>query len=226
MIVVVGRLFIVFESTRFVGVIIQGRILNTYSNWRTYPGRSAYEAILFVGTLWAALAMKLHLSTAVQLAAAIGCTSALAHEYFMYEMLREISRRNEAVRAEKSPERSITGGRKSAAAAKAVEAAAAAAAAAAQAVEEEAAAAAAAAAAQAVEEEAAAVTTAHDPESKTVSWEELQKHDRPEDAWIAVHGKVYDATQWIPLHPGGDVINSYAGKVRQRLFLSVHCNAL
>ena len=210
MIVVVGRLFIVFESTRFVGVIIQGRILNTYSNWRTYPGRSAYEAILFVGTLWAALAMKLHLSTAVQLAAAIGCTSALAHEYFMYEMLREISRRNEAVRAEKSPERSITGGRKSAAAAKAVEAAAAAA----------------AAAAQAVEEEAAAVTTAHDPESKTVSWEELQKHDRPEDAWIAVHGKVYDATQWIPLHPGGDVINSYAGKVRQRLFLSVHCNAL
>lgn len=36
---------------------------------------------------------------------------------------------------------------------------------------------------------------------RTISEEELATHDSLEDCWMAIRGKVYDLTQYIPEHP-------------------------
>jgi hypothetical protein len=42
------------------------------------------------------------------------------------------------------------------------------------------------------------------PTSKRiVSWEEIKKHDKPQDCWVVYDGIVYDVTEFIPNHPGG-----------------------
>ena len=48
---------------------------------------------------------------------------------------------------------------------------------------------------------------------KTFTWEELSKHNTPDDAYVAVRGSVYDITNFINRHPGGeDVLLMVAGK--------------
>ena len=32
---------------------------------------------------------------------------------------------------------------------------------------------------------------------------ELAKHTSRDDCWVAIHGKVYDVTQFLSIHPGG-----------------------
>lgn len=51
-----------------------------------------------------------------------------------------------------------------------------------------------------------------------ISHEELAKHNKPEDAWIAVDGKVYDVTKYSPIHPGGKKINLGFGKDATALY--------
>lgn len=47
-----------------------------------------------------------------------------------------------------------------------------------------------------------------------ISLDELAKHAKEGDQWTAIHGIVYDVTEWIPDHPGGDaLLGQYAGKV-------------
>ena len=42
--------------------------------------------------------------------------------------------------------------------------------------------------------------------------EEVMEHNSRTDCWVAIRGKVYDLTNWIPHHPGTDVaIYSVAG---------------
>lgn len=38
---------------------------------------------------------------------------------------------------------------------------------------------------------------------RVISVKELALHSSKEDCWVAVSGKVYDITSWIPKHPGG-----------------------
>jgi cytochrome b involved in lipid metabolism len=40
-------------------------------------------------------------------------------------------------------------------------------------------------------------------EETLVSVEEISKHNKPEDCWIVVDGKVWDITDFAPEHPGG-----------------------
>lgn len=48
---------------------------------------------------------------------------------------------------------------------------------------------------------------------KEFTYEEVAKHNTPEDCWIVVHGKVYDPLPFLNEHPGGPtVITNRAGK--------------
>lgn len=49
---------------------------------------------------------------------------------------------------------------------------------------------------------------------RAIALSELRQHAAPKDAWIAIHGKVFDVTPYLGYHPGGiPMILSGAGKV-------------
>ncbi|KUI72737.1 Cytochrome b5 [Cytospora mali] len=46
----------------------------------------------------------------------------------------------------------------------------------------------------------------------SVTLADLSKHRTPQDAWVAIHGKVYDVSKFFEDHPGGgEVLMSVAG---------------
>ncbi|KAL2193938.1 hypothetical protein P885DRAFT_44141 [Corynascus similis CBS 632.67] len=61
---------------------------------------------------------------------------------------------------------------------------------------------------------------------KQFTREEIEKHDKEDDCWIVVDGKVYDATSVLAWHPGGKTaIMAHAGKVHRETseeFSSIH----
>lgn len=46
----------------------------------------------------------------------------------------------------------------------------------------------------------------------TIPLSEVAKHNSEKSCWMAIHGKVYDVTKFIPDHPGQDVILVGCGK--------------
>lgn len=56
-----------------------------------------------------------------------------------------------------------------------------------------------------------------------VTAEELSKHNKQDDAWIAIRGKVYNVTPYMEYHPGGiDELMRGAGQDGTQLFDEVH----
>jgi len=49
----------------------------------------------------------------------------------------------------------------------------------------------------------------------------LKKHNTQKDLWLAIKGKVYDATTFFDEHPGGDAIMDGAGKDATEIFADV-----
>ncbi|EGR30433.1 hypothetical protein IMG5_132170 [Ichthyophthirius multifiliis] len=49
------------------------------------------------------------------------------------------------------------------------------------------------------------------PEYKIYTWPEIIQHDKRDDCWIVIQGKVYDLSNYISQHPGGDIILDGAG---------------
>lgn len=68
----------------------------------------------------------------------------------------------------------------------------------------------------------AAVTDGATPmmEEKTMSYTlaDVQAHATETDCWMAIDGKVYDATEYIATHPGGKAIVGGCGKDASTLF--------
>jgi len=56
-----------------------------------------------------------------------------------------------------------------------------------------------------------------------VTWEDLAKHNLPNDLWVAIRGKVYDLTQYQHRHPGGfRLMQLGAGRDVTHLFEAYH----
>ncbi|CAH9112702.1 unnamed protein product [Cuscuta epithymum] len=60
-------------------------------------------------------------------------------------------------------------------------------------------------------------------DKKYITFDDLKKHGSREDLWISIQGKVYDVTEWIKKHPGGDVsILNLAGQDCTDAFIAFH----
>ncbi|KAL3854986.1 hypothetical protein ACJMK2_014218 [Sinanodonta woodiana] len=60
-------------------------------------------------------------------------------------------------------------------------------------------------------------------EKPSFSWEEIKTHDVKEKPWLVIEGEVYDITNWIKKHPGGNrVIGFYAGQDATDAFQAFH----
>ena len=52
-----------------------------------------------------------------------------------------------------------------------------------------------------------------DANDRVISAEELAKHARPDDCWMAIRGGVYDITKYLPDHPSRPgVVEPWCGK--------------
>ena len=56
---------------------------------------------------------------------------------------------------------------------------------------------------------------------RKIKLKEVAKHAKKEDAWMALFGNVYDVTDWVSIHPGGDVILYGIGKDATAMFTGV-----
>lgn len=41
------------------------------------------------------------------------------------------------------------------------------------------------------------------PTSPSIPMQEVAKHNKREDCWVVIHGKVYNLTDFLDSHPGG-----------------------
>ncbi|KAG2666028.1 hypothetical protein I3760_15G036600 [Carya illinoinensis] len=56
-----------------------------------------------------------------------------------------------------------------------------------------------------------------------ISQEELRKHDHAGDLWISLQGKIYDVSDWLKDHPGGELpLLSFAGRDATDAFVAYH----
>jgi cytochrome b involved in lipid metabolism len=42
--------------------------------------------------------------------------------------------------------------------------------------------------------------------SSSYTWDEIRQHTSPGDLWLVIDNKVYDVSQWMDEHPGGDFV--------------------
>ncbi len=50
------------------------------------------------------------------------------------------------------------------------------------------------------------------PAAPVITKEELARHDQPGNCWMAIHGQVYDVTEYLPRHPTpAHVLPPYCG---------------
>eukprot|EP00484_Ammonia_sp_Unknown_P025452 CAMPEP_0197027504 /NCGR_PEP_ID=MMETSP1384-20130603/7403_1 /TAXON_ID=29189 /ORGANISM="Ammonia sp." /LENGTH=225 /DNA_ID=CAMNT_0042456359 /DNA_START=27 /DNA_END=704 /DNA_ORIENTATION=+ len=52
--------------------------------------------------------------------------------------------------------------------------------------------------------------------------EEVKKHNKRDDCWMVLNGNVFDITEYIPYHPGGDEILKAKGRDGTVLFYTFH----
>lgn len=56
-----------------------------------------------------------------------------------------------------------------------------------------------------------------------ITSDELKTHNKPGDLWISIQGKIYDVSEWIKTHPGGDLpLRNLAGEDATDAFVAYH----
>jgi cytochrome b involved in lipid metabolism len=56
-------------------------------------------------------------------------------------------------------------------------------------------------------------TQAQNPSAKSYSLKDVASHNKASDCWMAIHGKVYDLTTYLPEHPSRpEIIERWCGK--------------
>lgn len=55
-----------------------------------------------------------------------------------------------------------------------------------------------------------------------ITRQEVALHNHRDDVWMIIKGKVYDITQYIAYHPGGEIILTAAGDDGTTLFMEYH----
>lgn len=74
-----------------------------------------------------------------------------------------------------------------------------------------------------VKEEAAPAAAPRKAGTKKFTLQEVEQHNTEEDCWIVVNDRVYDATEYLELHPGGvDSITINAGADSTDDFVAIH----
>lgn len=55
----------------------------------------------------------------------------------------------------------------------------------------------------------------------------LKMHNKKEDAWTAINGKVYNITPYLPYHPGGEKeLMRVAGRDGTKLFCEIRIDVI
>jgi len=67
----------------------------------------------------------------------------------------------------------------------------------------------------------ATVKAAASMQPNKITWEQVQQHRTPDDAWVVYQDKVYDVSNWHE-HPGGAVIFTHAGDDMTDIFAAFH----
>lgn len=62
------------------------------------------------------------------------------------------------------------------------------------------------------------------PQVRYFTRAEVAEHSFVDDAWIVIHGRVYNITPWVPQHPGGNII--LAVRTHSGCFLPLNPDAL
>lgn len=70
------------------------------------------------------------------------------------------------------------------------------------------------------DQETSATNTGEVMSGENYTLADIESHDNEEDCWMAVDGKVYEVTDFIGEHPGGDKILLGCGKDASSLFES------
>eukprot|EP01083_Nonionella_stella_P236753 831178_1 len=52
--------------------------------------------------------------------------------------------------------------------------------------------------------------------------EQIKQHNKPNDCWMVLNGHIFDITEYIPYHPGGNEILKANGKDGTILFYKTH----
>ncbi|KAK6142755.1 hypothetical protein DH2020_023103 [Rehmannia glutinosa] len=62
-----------------------------------------------------------------------------------------------------------------------------------------------------------------DNKKNYITSDELKKHNKPDDLWLSIQGKVYNVTDWAKIHPGGDIpLLNLAGQDVTDAFIAFH----
>lgn len=49
--------------------------------------------------------------------------------------------------------------------------------------------------------------------TKNLTWDEIRDHNKRDDNWLVISGKVYNVTNFMKRHPGGArIMSSYGGQ--------------